>query len=131
MFQPKLKRLKNALRAVGLAAIGLAGTVAAQPVTDIDLVPNPAGDSLRVYVRPNGASFDQIVSGLTFTIRWEAASTATLGTTPTLNSSRTQFCAAAFSITSSPDGEIDNGGFTYRTYNAFGASAIADECPPG
>jgi len=69
MFHIHLNPLRKAVRALGLIALGWAGTAAAQPVTDIDLRPNPAGDSLRVYVRPNGAPFDQIMSSMTFTIR--------------------------------------------------------------
>ncbi|MEO8068619.1 MAG: immunoglobulin domain-containing protein, partial [Flavobacteriales bacterium] len=125
MFQFNLNALGKAARTLSWVALAWAGTAAGQTSVDIDLRANPAGDSLRVYVRPNGASFNQIMSAMTFTIRWEAASNATLGF-------RTQFCAAAFSIVESPDGEIDNGGFTYLSYNAFGASALAAECsPPG
>ncbi|MBX2973798.1 MAG: T9SS type A sorting domain-containing protein [Flavobacteriales bacterium] len=110
-------------RVLLLALIGGVGTAVAQPSSvDIDLRSNTSGDSLLVYVRPNGQGFAHVVSGLTFTIRWEAASSATLGT-------RTQFCPEAFSINASGDGEIDNGGFTYRTYNAFGSALIQDECP--
>ncbi|TXI80490.1 MAG: hypothetical protein E6Q44_07040, partial [Flavobacteriales bacterium] len=110
---------------VGLLLLAMTGGGAAmaQPTSvDIDLRRNATGDSLLLYVRPNGQGFSQVVSGLTFTIRWEAASNATLV-------SRTQFCPEAFSISASGDGEIDNGAYTYRTYNAFGAALIQNECP--
>lgn len=105
-----------------IPALGLGVLATAQPVCDIDLRPNPAGDSLRVYMRANTTTFTGVVSALVFTIRWEAASTATLGT-------RTQFCAAGYSITPQADGEIDNGIYTYRTYTGFGFSTLSAECP--
>lgn len=87
---------------------------------DIDLVDNPTTDSLEVRVRANGATFDELVTGLTFTIRWPAASPATLGP-------RNVPCINAIPLTASP--MVTNGGFNYRTYNAFSTSLISDECP--
>ncbi|MEO8067703.1 MAG: T9SS type A sorting domain-containing protein [Flavobacteriales bacterium] len=107
---------------VFIPVLGLGALATAQPVCDIDLRPNPAGDSLRVYMRANTTAFSGVMSALVFTVRWEAASTATLG-------NRTQFCAAGYSITAQADGEIDNGGYTYRTYSGFGFSNISVECP--
>ncbi len=68
---------------LGLAAPLLGfGTARAQNPTsiDIDLVQNVTPGTLEVRVRANGDDFGDVLSTLTFTIRWATTSPATLGT---------------------------------------------------
>ncbi len=96
---------------------------------DIDLRQSTLdANSLEVYVRSNGQPFGDVLSGLTFTIRWVTTSPATLG--PRVNS-----CPVGISI--SPTPQVTNPllndvptGYNYRSYNAFGTSLLSDEgCP--
>lgn len=96
---------------------------------DIDLRRSTLDEnSLEVYVRVNGQPFADVLSGLTFTIRWVTTSSATLGT-------RVNACPAGISI--SPTPQVTNPlvndvptGYNYRSYNAFGTSLLSDEgCP--
>jgi hypothetical protein len=96
------------------------GAMNAQPVVDITLVSNEADSLLEVFVRPH-TDFDQVVSGITFTLRWDTISGDGLGT-------RQQFCPAAFSLSSTPT-VVDSGSY-FRTYNGFGSALLSDEgCP--
>jgi hypothetical protein len=83
---------------------------------------------LEVRVRPNGGSVSSVVSGITFTLRWETASGATLGTLDQIIGG-TDFCPLLqVPIQESPDGELDVSGFRYLTFNGFGFSFLTD-CP--
>ncbi len=116
-----MRRSSPAL-ALSLLALALPSSILAQlPASvDIDLADNPTTDSLEIRVRANGATFNELVTGLTFTISWPASSPATLG-------GRRVPCDLAIPITPTPT--VVNGGLQYRTYNAFGTSLMADECP--
>ena len=92
----------------------------AQPIVDLGLYPNANADTLEVRLRASG-DFSLVLSGLTFSIRWPDAASAWLGT----------------GVASCPNGiyptpvplEV-NGGYQYKTYNAFGISLLSDEgCP--
>jgi hypothetical protein len=98
------------------------GRAAAQLPTsvDIDLAVDPAVDSLTVKVRANGATFQELMTALSFTVRWPAASGASLG-------ARTVPCSGAIPL--APTATQTVGAFNYKTYNAFGLSLIQDECP--
>ena len=54
-----------------LLAMTVGTGLTAQPLTDIGLFPNASPNTLEVRLRPD-ASFNQVVSNLTFTIRWNA-----------------------------------------------------------
>lgn len=104
-----------------IPAIGVGVLATAQPVCDIDLRSNPAGDSLRVYMRANTTSFSGVMSSIVFSIKYDQTSAVVLG-------SRTQFCAAGYSIGNVPS-ITSNAGFNYATYTGFGFSNISTECP--
>lgn len=104
-----------------LLAWGGHSAIAQLPTSvDVDLAVDPAVDSLTVKVRSNGASFQQLMTALTFTIRWSAASGADLG-------ARTLACPGGVPL--SPTGTQTVGAFRYKTYNGFGLTLIQDECP--
>ena len=94
---------------------------------DIDLVQNTNPTTLEVRVRPNGQGFGDVVSNLTFTIRWATGTTTALGT-------RTGPCPGALPT---PTAQVTNPsflgvptGFNYRTYNLVMLSLLDDEgCP--
>ena len=96
---------------------------------DIDLRQSTGdGNTLEVYIRSNGQPFGDVLSGLTFTIRWATTSPATLG--PRVNT-----CPAGISI--APTAQVTDPlvddvptGFNYRSYNAFGTSLLTDEGYP-
>ena len=104
-----------------IPALGLGVLATAQPLCDIDLRSNPAGDSLRVYMRANTTSFSGVMSSIVFSIKYDQTSAVVIG-------SRTQFCAAGYSIGNVPS-ITSNGGFNYATYTGFGFSNISTECP--
>ncbi len=124
----------SALKKLSLSVISFAvcfGSAHAQDPASVDIdlrqsTVDPA--KLDVYVRANGAFFNEVFSGLTFTIRWVTTSTATLGT-------RVNSCPAGISV--SPTIQVTNptvngnpSGFNYRSFNAFGTSLLSDEgCP--
>lgn len=105
-----------------IAACGLSMSVSAQiPTTvDIDLADNPSADSLEVRLRANGAGFSELVTGITFTIRWPSTSLATLG-------ARTMPCFDGIPL--GPTSQVTDGDFHYVTYNAFSISLLSDACP--
>jgi hypothetical protein len=100
------------------------GAVVAQPLTDIGLFAGTAPNTLEVRLRPD-ATFSQVVSSLTFTVRWETASGATLGSLSGLALS----CPGGIPLGPSSDGVRTNGAFSYYTFNAFGFSTLSDACP--
>ena len=105
------------------AILGSAANVCSSGGTgnvDVQLV-RSSTNTLAVRARRNGASLTGVLSGLTLTIRWPASSPALLGT-------RTLTCP--FGVSLSPTTMVTNGGYKYRTYNAFGTSLLSDEgCP--
>lgn len=99
----------------------LGAAVAQNPTSvDIDLVEGSTPGTLEVRVRPNGQGFSGIVSAVQFTISWPATSPATLGT-------RVQYCAAGFSLSSTP--QVTASGTIFRTYSAFGFDPMSTTCP--
>ncbi|MBS1944511.1 MAG: hypothetical protein JST98_04765, partial [Bacteroidetes bacterium] len=103
--------------------IALAIPVAAQTdvfpsSVDIRLVQGSTTDQLLVQVKTNStAPFGGILSAMTVTIRYNAASGAALG-------AGTSFCSAWSTFPPSP--VVTNGGIAYRTYNGFGISRLDD-----
>lgn len=76
---------------------------------------------LKISVRNNDPTWSGLLGGLVFTIRWPQNSGVAL-------SLLSQACPDAFYI-SSVGAVQSSGGYSYRTYTAFGASTIAVECP--
>ncbi len=121
----------------GLFALVLgAGTVSAQLPTsvDFDLQKNPAGDSLRVYARANGVTFEEVVSAITLTIRYDTVPgvSGPFLRTNSGASGRTQFCAAGYSFSANGGGNPYNAGFKYKTWTAFGFTQMGlddQSCP--
>lgn len=103
----------------------LATSALAQPTTDIGLFAGSAPNTLEVRVRPN-AAFTQVVSSITFTLRWEAGSGATIAGPSSLVVG--QNCPGGFFITPSGDSTVVNGGFNYYTFNAFGFAQLSAAC---
>lgn len=92
-----------------------APAINAQDQVDIGLHRN--GDRLEVHVRPS-ANFNGIVSSVVFTIRWDRATEATLG-------SLEQPGAAAYYLPTSKSGALrQNGTFNYQVYAGFGISPL-------
>lgn len=92
---------------------------------DIDLrLSTQNTNELEVYLRANDQSLEDIISGLTFTIRWVTTSPATLGI-------RENACPEPINIGATPmevNPLIDDipTGYNYRTYNAFGLELLSD-----
>ncbi len=83
---------------------------------DIQLVPGSQADQLLVQIRLNSsAPFGGVLSALTVTIRYDAASGSALGP-------GTSFCTAWSSFPPSP--VVTDNGIAYRTYNGFGLSRL-------
>ena len=138
MTRSKLPWWKGLLAAIPLALLS-AGTASAQNPSSVDIelresLTTPG--TLEVRVRPNGDDFGDVVSNLTFTIRWATGTTAALGT-------RTGDCPGALPT---PTAQVTNPngppcvppstcsgaptGFNYRTYNLVMLSLLDDEgCP--
>ncbi|MBK7944738.1 MAG: hypothetical protein IPJ85_05245 [Flavobacteriales bacterium] len=89
---------------------------------DIDLAPGATATTMDVRLKANGQSFNEVISGLTFTVRWVDTSPATIG-----QASTAAWCPApnnAFSP-GSLDGTLTPGnGFKYRTYTGIGTQQI-------
>ncbi|MBK6754050.1 MAG: hypothetical protein IPG69_10745 [Flavobacteriales bacterium] len=109
--------------AIGTSLLFCALSMRAQPLVDIGLFPSSTPNTLEVRVRPD-ASFNLVVSEVTFTIRWENSSGASLNT-----AALAQFCQGGFSIAPSGDGQVVNGSFRYYTFSGFGFAQIASACP--
>ncbi|MCO6483139.1 MAG: hypothetical protein J5I62_10125, partial [Flavobacteriales bacterium] len=90
---------------------------------DIRLVQGGSASELLVQIKSNSsASFGGVLSALTATIRYDAASGASLG-------SGTSFCPAWSAFTPSP--VVVNDGTAYRTYNGFGLNRLGDPVNDG
>lgn len=99
----------------------------AQPVLDIGLFSAGTPNTLEVRVKPNGSSFDQVVSGLTFTLRWNAASGAQPGAI--VQNIDGNLCPLfRVALAADPAGVQTVGGFRYLTYNGF-STATLSSCP--
>jgi hypothetical protein len=85
-------------------------------------------NSLEIYIRANGQPFGDVLSGLTFTIRWVTTSPATLG--PRVNTCPSGIPISATAQETNPMVDSVPTGYNYRSYNAFGTSLLSDEgCP--
>lgn len=107
------------------AGMLLAGAVTAQPLTDIGLFNGAAPNTLEVRVRPD-AAFSQLVSAVTFTVRWETASGATIAPPASLVLGLN--CPSGIPLAASPDGTVTNGAFSYYTFNAFSLAQLSSAC---
>jgi hypothetical protein len=126
MFLAHLLRPSSLKSLVLLATSFHVGAVLAQPLTDIGLFAGTAANTLEVRLRPD-AAFSQVVSSLTFTVRWETASGATID--PPASLSLGLNCPGGIPLSPSSDGVRTNGAFSYYTFNAFGFSTLTNACP--
>jgi uncharacterized repeat protein (TIGR01451 family) len=109
-------KLRTTSILLGFASSGLL----AQPIVDIGLFAGPVPNTLQVRLLPHGP-FSAVLGSLTFTVRWPAASVATLG-------QETNSCPGAIPCSSLPVEVVGN--YQYVTINSFGISALVDEgCP--
>lgn len=127
----RIMPLLNKLHLTAICFLLCFGVSRAQDPSSVDIdlrqsTVDPA--KLEVYLRANGAFFNEVFSGLTFTVRWVTTSTATLGT-------RVNVCPSGISVApttqvTNPDVNGNPTGFNYRSFNAFGTSLLSDEgCP--
>ncbi len=106
-----------------VSAIFSAGLAWGQPdvipsAVDVRLVQGSSADQLLVQIKTLGsASFGGLLSALTVTVKYDAASGQSLG-------QPVSFCTAWSAFTGTP--AVTNGGFSYRTYNGFGSNRIGD-----
>ncbi len=126
MFPAQLLRPSVLKRLVLLATSFHVGAVLAQPLTDIGLFAGTAPNTLEVRLRPD-AAFSQVVSSLTFTLRWETASGATID--PPASLALGLNCPGGIPLSPSGDGVRTNGAFSYYTFNSFGFSTLTNACP--
>lgn len=103
-----------------------AGPLAAQPLTDIGIFHGSAPGTLDVRVLPDGP-FTQLVSAITFTLRWETAPGATIDGPESLVLDLN--CPTGIPIAASLDGIQTNGAFSYYSFSGFGTSQLASACP--
>ena len=90
---------------------------------DIRMVQGAADDQLLLQLKTHSsANFGGILSALTVTIRYDAASAQSLGLA-------TSFCNAWSPFSPSP--VVVNGGVAYRTYNGFGVNRLEDPIASG
>lgn len=99
-------------------------TASAQLPATVDIMLIPGGTATRLDVQvysnndnPDDDNFSGIVNGLTFTIRWPAASAASVGTA-------VDACPLAGNIITAT-AEVTNGGYKYRKYHVSGVQALS------
>ena len=126
MFRSHLLRTPLHICLLSSAALFHAGAAMAQPLTDIGLFAGTAPNTVEVRLRPD-AAFSQVVSSLTFTVRWETASGATID--PPASLSLGLNCPSGIPLSPSSDGVRTDGAFSYYTFNAFGFSTLTNACP--
>lgn len=104
-----------------LLALALSTPASAQiPFVDILMEHDDANDQLRVFLRANDYDFGELVSSISFTVRWPEASTATLSFG---SSAWCPYPNSAFQPT--PAAMITPGnGFKYRNWTFFGTGAF-------
>lgn len=95
-----------------------ANTVTAQPIVDIGLF-NDGNGMLEVRLRPDGP-FDELVSAISFTIRWNDADGATLGAV-----SQVMPEALYCPTTKSGPMHVFNG-YRYQIFAGFSVTTLAD-----
>lgn len=119
----RIPRATGRVRPVLAVLLGLfATTLNAQlPASvDIDLATSGNEDTLLVRLRANGAGFGELLTGLTFTVRWPATSASDVQITGNI-------CPSAIPASLMPT--TTDGAWKYATVNAFGLSLLQDECP--
>ncbi|MCO6482621.1 MAG: hypothetical protein J5I62_07495, partial [Flavobacteriales bacterium] len=90
---------------------------------DVQLVQGASDDELLVQMKIHStAGFGGILSALTLTIRYDAASPQSLGPSTT-------FCSAWSTLPPTP--VVVNDGIAYRTYNGFGLNRLGDPVNDG
>ncbi len=122
-----LSRLRRSLPLFAVLFLLPSVSVRAQDPASVDIDLRHSeldSNTMDVYLRANGASFGDIVSGLTFTFRWPTTSTATLG--PRVNSCPDGIGISATAMVVDPLVNDVPTGFNYRSYNAFGIELLSE-----
>jgi hypothetical protein len=111
-----------------LLSLALSTTANAQTLLDIGIFPSSTPNVLEIRVKPT-QNYNQVVSSLTFTIRWQTATGASLGAiNQQVGAMGAGWCpSTSIPLSKSPDGQIDVGGFRYQTINGFGFQQL-QEC---
>jgi hypothetical protein len=92
---------------------------------DIGLYEGPSPDTLEVRFVPNGRNITEVVSAITFTLRWNADAGITLGAPDQVIDG--DFCPLITTpFEPDPIGVITLDGFNYLSYNAFGFTPLSD-----
>jgi hypothetical protein len=119
-----LSCLKNVVRPALIICLFAGGAVA--QTIDIGLFNSSVANTLEIRVRPNQTLSAQVISSMTFTIRWQTSSGASLGAIQQqIGAQGAAWCPSeVIPLSKSPDGQIDNGGFRYQTINGFGFTQL-------
>lgn len=92
---------------------------------DIGLYQGPAPDMLELRFVPNGRNITEVVTAITFTLRWNADAGITLGAPDQIIDG--DFCPVITTpFEPDPIGVITLDSFNYLSYNAFGFTPLSD-----
>lgn len=88
---------------------------------DICMQQDVGASVLRISLRANDQGFEQVVSGLVFTIRWPASSSATLSVAPS------PWCPPGSAFNPGPSAQVAPGnGYKYKTWTATGTAWLSE-----
>ncbi|MBL7963681.1 MAG: hypothetical protein JNM31_07525, partial [Flavobacteriales bacterium] len=97
---------------------------------DIDLQLNPSGDSLRIYMRMNGASFNQTFSNAQFAIKYDSVPGVSGAYLRSGNLGRTRvFCQDAIPWNGNPGNPVPNVTSVYKAFTVIGDNIDDQGCP--
>jgi len=122
----------GAFIALTFGLIGWSNTAHAQLPSSVDIgLYEVTPGMLEVRTTANGASFNEVVSSIVFTIRWETASMASLGTVNQIIGG--DFCPlVTTNVAVNPAGVLTDGGFNYQNYTVIGTQQLQGcGAPPG
>lgn len=109
---------------LSLSAVSVPALLQAQvfPSTvDICMQQDVGAGVLRISLRANDQGFEQVVSGLVFTIRWPASSSATLSVAPS------PWCPPGSAFNPGPSAQVAPGnGYKYKTWTATGTAWLSE-----
>ena len=87
-----------------------------------------AGDSLRVYVRSNGTTFQEVVSNIVLTIKYDSVPGVDGPRIANGQANVTSFCPGGIGFITNPTQPF-SGIHVYKTYSTFGFAPLIDVCP--
>jgi hypothetical protein len=94
----------------------------AQPTVDLGLFPGPRLGELEVRIKANG-NFDQLISGLLFTVRWPASAGGEL------NEGALEQLCSRIPVVPNGDGVQEANGSLYQTFFVQGFQSLGSTCP--